>query len=65
VTSEPRLDSPVWFEIDRAGAHSEVLWKTGVSGFGRFDLQRRRAGDEDRANVHISDVWEREGKDRG
>jgi hypothetical protein len=31
VTSEPRLGSPVRFELDRCGAQSEVLAKNGVS----------------------------------
>jgi hypothetical protein len=73
VTSEPYLGLPARFEIDRAGAQSEVLVKTGVS-----DLSNRivrfwqiqpspvaHVNDKDRTNLHLSGVWAREGKDRG
>jgi hypothetical protein len=43
VINEPRLGSSTQFELDRFGAHPEVLGKTRVSGFGRFSFHRQRA----------------------
>jgi hypothetical protein len=73
MTSEPHLGSPTRFELDRARAQSEVLGKTRVSSFlnrmVRFwqmqPLLAVHPNDGDRANLHPSGIWEREGKDHG
>jgi hypothetical protein len=63
MTSEPRLRSPAWFELDRAGVQSECLEKIKV-----FSLPNRMVqfwqiqpspvacvGDGDRPNLGASD----------
>jgi hypothetical protein len=65
MTSEPRLTLPARFELSlsRSGAQSDVTGENVVSGFVRFQPSTARAGDEDRANLHLSDICAREGKD--
>jgi hypothetical protein len=73
MISKPRLGLPTQFELDRGGAQSEVSGKIGMSGFlnqmVRFwpilPSPATSAGDRDRANLHSSGVWVREGKDHG
>jgi hypothetical protein len=73
VTSEPRLGSPAWFELDQARAQSEVLGKIKSIRFPKPDgsvWQIRHspavhAADGDRANLHPSGVWATEAKDSG
>jgi hypothetical protein len=62
MTSESRLGSPTWFELDRSEAQSEVSEKTGVSGFLNWMVHFwhiqfspvARTGDRDRTNLHPS-----------
>jgi hypothetical protein len=64
MTSEPRLGSPTRFELNRAGAQYEVLGKIGVSDLPNWmvwfwQIQSSPAacvGDENRANLHPSDI---------
>jgi hypothetical protein len=64
MTSESQLDSPTRFEFDRSGAQSKVsgkpeylVFQTRLSDFDRFDGNR--------TTLHPSDVWAREGENRG
>jgi hypothetical protein len=71
MTSESCLGSPTQFELHWSRAQSEVLGKTEVSNFSnrmvRFWLIQpspvARVSDGDRANLHPSGIWAREGKD--
>jgi hypothetical protein len=73
VPCEPRHGSPIQFELDRSGAWSEVSRKIRVSDFPNWMVQFWQIqplptaciGDRDRANLHPSGIWAREGKDRG
>jgi hypothetical protein len=71
MTSKPYLGLPARFELDRAGAQSEVSGKIEVSVFPnrmvRFwsiqPLPGPHSDDGDRANHHQSGIWARKGKD--
>jgi hypothetical protein len=73
MTSEPCLGLRARFELDQAGAQSEVSRKTRISGFSNKMVQfwqiwpspATHGDDGDRANLHPSGVWAREGKDCG
>jgi hypothetical protein len=73
MTSEPRLGLLARFELDRSGAQSEASRKIGVFGFLNQMVQFwqiqpspvTRIDDGNKANLHPSGVWVREGKDRG
>jgi hypothetical protein len=73
MTSEPHLESPARFELDQPGGQPKVSGKTRVSDFVNRIVQflqiqpspTARVDDGDRANLHPSDVWVREGKDHG
>jgi hypothetical protein len=73
VTNEPRLGSPIRFELDQSGAQSEALEKIGVSDLTNqmvrfWQIQSSpaaHADDGDMANHHPSGIWAREGKDHG
>jgi hypothetical protein len=46
MTSEPRLDLPVWLSLIDLKFQRKpeyLIFKTGRFGFGRFSLHRRRA----------------------